>query len=191
MTASPTRNIVHVALFAALFAALGIFPPLVVPLLGVPVTAQSMGVMLAGGILGAKRGASAAGLFLLLVAAGLPLLSGGRGGLGIFAGPSGGFLIAYFAGAWVCGVLTERMWDSLNHVKSFLISVVGGIGVVYALGIPWIAIVTDLTPMQAAAGSAAFIPGDLIKAACAAAVVMTVRRAYPLIAPAGAGSGRA
>lgn len=191
MPVSPTKYLVHIALFAALFAALGIFPPLVVPLLGVPVTAQSMGVMLAGGILGARRGASAAALFLILVAAGLPLLSGGRGGLGVFAGPSGGFVMGYFFGAWVCGFLTERMWGSLNHVKSFLISAAGGIGVVYALGIPWIVAVTDLTPVQALTGSAAFIPGDLIKAVCAAAVIMTVRRAYPLIAPAGAGNGRA
>lgn len=191
MPVRSTRSLVHIALFAALFAALGIFPPLVVPVLGVPITAQSMGVMLAGGVLGARRGALAAALFLVLVAAGLPLLSGGRGGIGVFAGPSAGFLFGYIVGAWICGALTERMWTSFTPVKSFFVSVLGGIGAVYALGVPWVAFAANLTLWKALVGSAAFIPGDIIKAVCAAAVVTTVRRAYPLIQPSEAGSGRA
>ena len=87
-----TRDIVLIALFAAIMAVLGVFPPITLPLVGVPITAQSLGVMLAGGILGAKRGAMSMALFLILVAVGLPLLAGGRGGFGVFLGPSGGFL---------------------------------------------------------------------------------------------------
>lgn len=191
MPARSTRTLVHIALFAALVAALGIFPPLVVPVLGVPITAQSMGVMLAGGILGAKRGSLAIVLFLALVAAGLPLLSGGRGGIGILVGPSGGFFVGYVFGAYLCGYLTERAWASLTAIKSFAISVIGGIGVVYLPGVLWLWTATDLTLWKTLVGSLAFIPGDIIKAGCAAAVIMTVRRAYPLIVVPDSGSGRA
>ena len=84
------RNLTHIALFAALIAVLGLVPQIDL-MAGVPITAQSLGIMLCGTVLGARRGALAVLLFLLLVAVGLPLLSGGRGGLGVFAGPSVGF----------------------------------------------------------------------------------------------------
>ena len=72
----------------------GLVPPVAIAFLGgVPITAQTLGVMLAGVMLGPIRGALAVLLFLFLVALGLPFLSGGRGGLGVFMGPSVGFLI--------------------------------------------------------------------------------------------------
>ncbi|MFN7599597.1 MAG: biotin transporter BioY, partial [Cereibacter sp.] len=83
------RSLTHIALFAALIAVLGLVPQITLAV-GVPITAQSLGIMLCGTVLGARRGALAVVLFLVLVAAGLPLLSGGRGGLGVFAGPSAG-----------------------------------------------------------------------------------------------------
>ena len=67
-----TRDLTHIALFAAVTAALGLLPPLMLPLLGVPITAQSMGPMLAGAVLGARRGGLAMALFILLVALGFP-----------------------------------------------------------------------------------------------------------------------
>ena len=89
-----TKDIVYIALFAALTAALGLFPPITLPIAGgVPITAQSMGPMLAGALAGAKRGGLALALFALLVAIGLPLMAGGRGGFGLFLTPSGGFTI--------------------------------------------------------------------------------------------------
>lgn len=84
-----TRDIVFIALFAAIMAALAVFPPITLPVVGVPITAQSLGAMLAGGVLGATRGGLSMILFLLLVAIGLPLLPGGRGGFGVFLGPTG------------------------------------------------------------------------------------------------------
>ena len=78
-----TKDIVYIALFAAVMAVLGLFPPITLPISGVPVTAQSLGPMLAGAILGARRGGLSILLFVALVALGLPLLSGGRGGFGI------------------------------------------------------------------------------------------------------------
>ncbi len=182
-----TKDIVYIALFAALTAALGLFPPLNVPVLGVPITAQTLGVMIAGGVLGAVRGGLSQGLFVLLVAAGLPLLSGGRGGLGVFAGPSGGFLIGFVLGAFVTGLIVERLWRRLTHVSAFIASAIGGVLAVYLVGIPYMSLVADFDFETALTGSAAFAPGDLVKAALAAAVIMAVRRAYPLIAPPGAG----
>ncbi len=101
------RSLTHIALFAALIAVLGLVPQITLAVC-VPITAQSLGIMLCGTVLGARRGALAVVLFLVLVAAGLPLLSGGRGGLGVFAGPSAGFLLGFPVAAFVCGLIVER-----------------------------------------------------------------------------------
>ena len=99
---STGRSIAYIAVFAALVAVLGL--PGNIPLPGlVPITAQTLGVMLAGAILGPWRGAASMALFLVLVAIGLPLLSGGRGGLGAFVGPSAGYLVSWILGAAVIG----------------------------------------------------------------------------------------
>lgn len=76
-------SIALVSLFAALIAVFGLIPKIDLPL-GVPITLQTLGVMLAGCLLGPKRAVQALTLFLLAVAVGLPLLSGGRGGVGVF-----------------------------------------------------------------------------------------------------------
>lgn len=177
-----TKDIVFVALFAALTAGLALFPPITIPAIGVPITAQTLGVMLAGGILGRVRGALAMALFLGLVALGLPLLSGGRGGFGVFVGPSGGFLVGWIAGAYIVGWLVESAWARLDFGRSVIACVAGGIGVVYAFGIPWLAFSAEMTLWHTAAASSAFVPGDVIKALIASAVIIGVRRSYPVIA---------
>src|SRR4051812_50124280 len=85
-----SRDLVHVALFAAITAVLGLVPAVNVG--PVPITAQTLGVMLAGSIVGARRGFLSQLLFLVLVAVGLPLLPRGRGGLSGVAGPPAGVL---------------------------------------------------------------------------------------------------
>lgn len=177
-----TKDIVFVALFAALMAALAAFPPFNIPGMGgVPITAQSLGVMLAGGLLGAKRGGAAMILFLILVAAGLPLLSGGRGGYGVFLGPSGGFLIGWIIAAFFVGFLVEKMWNELTYLKAGLAVILGGIVLLYAIGVPWVAYAAEIPLMKALVGSAAYIPGDVIKAVIAAVVIVQVKKSYPLI----------
>ena len=117
-----TKDTVYIALFAALTAALGLFPPIVMPIAaGVPITAQTLGVMLAGGVLGAKRGALAMLLFLVLVAIGLPLLAGGRGGPAVFVGPSGGFLVGWVVAAYVIGRLDRALLDKIDCGARFCI----------------------------------------------------------------------
>ncbi|MCW2239959.1 biotin transporter BioY [Azospirillum canadense] len=175
-----TRDLVHCALFAAIVAVLGLVPPIPVGFLPVPITAQLMGVMLAGAVLGARLGGLALVLFLLLVAAGLPLLSGGRGGFGVFLGPTGGFAIGFALAAFVVGWLAERLPRRGSLPSLFVACALGGIGADYALGIPWLSVVSGLPLEKAALGSLTFIPGDLIKAGVAAFAAATVKRAYPL-----------
>lgn len=176
----PTRDLVYTALFAALVAVLGLIPPLYLSP-AVPITAQSLGVMLAGALLGARRGGMALLFFLLLVAIGLPILSGGRGGMGVFLSPSGGFLLGFPLGAFTVGWLVERWWKNLNLRLAILSNLIGGIGVIYVVGIPWLAIAGNMSLAQAAIISVAFIPGDGIKAVVAAIATVTLRRSYPLI----------
>lgn len=175
------QDIVYIALFAAVTAALGLLPPIYPFGLPVPITAQSLGVMLAGAILGPRRGGLSQLLFVLLIAAGLPLLSGGRGGLGVFATPSVGFIVAFPVAAAVTGWLVERFWRNLGFINAFIATVFGGIGVVYMIGIPVLAAIAHITLLDAIFGSAIFIPGDLVKAGLAASVAMFVKRGYPMI----------
>ena len=139
-----TKDLAYIALFAAITAVLGLVPAIQIG--PVPITAQTLGVMLAGSILGAKRGFLALLLFLLLVAIGLPVLPGGGGGLAVFAGATAGYLFSWPIAAFVVGLLTERFWTRYNLAWGILANAVGGILVIYAIGVPWLAVVADLSP---------------------------------------------
>lgn len=176
-----TKDVVYVAMFAALTAALAVFPPLTLPLTGVPITAQSLGPMLAGSVLGWKRAVASQVLFLALVAAGLPLLAGGRGGFGVFLGPSGGFLVGWALAALVIGWTFERYWAALNLASAVALVFLGGVVVMYAIGNAWVSAVTDLNYVQATIASGPFLPGDIVKVVAAGTIAMTLRRSYPLM----------
>lgn len=175
-----TRDLVLMGLFAAVVAGLGLLPKVTLGL-GVPITAQTMGVMLAGAILGARRGAGAMAIFLVLVALGLPLLAGGRGGLGVFAGPTGGFALGFIVGAYFTGLLAERLPLRMTFPRLLIASIVGGIGGVYLLGVPHWAIVAGTPVSQVLLMTLSFVPGDLIKACLAALVAAAVHRGYPVL----------
>ncbi|MGQ4273210.1 biotin transporter BioY [Terrihabitans sp. B22-R8] len=175
-----TRDIVRVSLFAAIIGALGLLPRFDLPIVGgVPVTAQSLGVMLAGVILGARQGALAVMLFLFVVALGAPLLSGGRGGLGVFFGPTAGYLFGYVAAAFVCGLVMERMSRTPTMIAGIIASVIGGILVLYAFGIPWMAWKANMNLMSAIAASTVFLPGDLLKAVATGLIADAASRSAP------------
>lgn len=175
-----TKSLVYIALFAALTAALGLVPPISFAGLALPpITAQSLGVMLAGSIAGARRGGLAMLLFIALVAIGLPLLSGGRGGFGIFAGASGGFLVAWPISAAVIGWMVGRAGE--NTMRLALGIALGGIVVMYAIGIPWMALVAKLPLSKAFMIMLAYVPGDLVKVVIAVIVTRGIRRAYPTL----------
>ena len=182
-----TKDIVLVALFCALTIVLGMIPPIPMPGVPVPVTLQTFGVMLAAMILGPKR----AGLVLLLYVGmaliGLPVLPGGRAGMAVLAGPTGGFLLGMIPGAILAGWLggaglqfNEQTagtrlakWQAL---RDWLACIAGGVVLVYVCGIPWMAAVTGMSLPKAFWIMLAFIPGDMLKALVAAIVAGRVRR---------------
>lgn len=172
------KNLAMVALFAALIVALGLVPAITLGF-GVPITAQSLGVMLCGTVLGSRRGALAVLLVLALAAMGLPVLAGGRGGLGVFVSPTAGFLAGWLLGAFATGWITERWLNAPVTLVAGVASVVGGIGVMYLFGIAGMSIVLDKTLSEAAMLVLAFIPGDLLKAGIAAMLTGALAKARP------------
>jgi biotin transport system substrate-specific component len=174
-----TRDLAYIALFAALTAVLGLVPT--IPIGPVPITVQNVGLMLAGAILGARRGFLSQLLFLVLVAIGLPVL-GGSGGLGAIFSPYAGYVLAWPVGAFLVGLLTERFWGRYNVGWGVLANVLGGVLVVDAIG----ALVFGLVEHSAfwpvvVSGFLVFLPGDTAKAFIAAVVADGVRRSYPVI----------
>jgi biotin transport system substrate-specific component len=176
-----SRSLALVSLFAALMAVFGLIPKIDLPL-GVPITLQTLGVMLAGCLLGPRRGLQAMLLFLAAVALGLPLLSGGRGGFGVFMAPSAGYLLAWPLGAWVTGLLMAALPASTPRstaFSAFLASAVGGLLMVHACGVVGLVKIASLSWTQAFFGTLVFVPGDLIKCGICALVVHTVARGLP------------
>lgn len=168
----------RVAVFAAIIAVLGL--PGGFTIFGaVPITAQTLGVMLAGAILGPWLGALSVTVFLALVAVGMPLLAGGRGGIGVFFGPSAGYLLGWIAGAIVIGLVVHAAGRKPTAWRTLLGVLAGGILVVYAFGIPVQSLVTRLPLAETALTSLVFVPGDLVKVVLATAIVVTLTRAYP------------
>ena len=182
------RDLALVAVFVGIMAALGTVPALYPFGITVPITAQSMGAMLAGGVLGARRGGLSLLVFVVLVAAGLPLLSGGRGGLALFAGPSAGFIVGFPIAAFVTGLIAEAGARHLsargrsavyNAGFGFVANVLGGIVALYVLGIAGLMVFGHMALDAAFTVIWVYVPGDLVKAALAAVVAAGVHRGYP------------
>ena len=178
------RDLGLIALLAALIAALG-FVAVPVAGLAVPIILQNLGVFLAGAVLGARRGTLTMAAFLALVAAGLPLLSGGRGGIGVFMTPSSGYLMGWVVGAFIIGFITDRIRAGKRYFPKVLTAILlGGVLVIDLLGALVSPLFTGLDLGVTLIGSAVFLPGDVLKAVLAALVAAAVHRAYP-VPPAG------
>ena len=166
-------DLARIAVFAALIIVLGM---VTVPLPGgVPITAQTLGVMLAGLVLGWRRAPLAILLVIALAAVGLPVLAGGRGGLGVLVGPTAGYLLGWIPAVIVIGLIVRRF----TWWRAAIACLVGGIGVVYAFGVPVQALVTGAPLGATALSSVVFLPGDLLKAAAATLLALALHRAYP------------
>ena len=185
-----TRDLALIATFAALIGAMGLVPAFSPFGFPVPITIQTLGIMLTGAIIGGRRAFLAVLLFLALVALGLPLLSGGRGGLGVFAGPSAGYLVGFPIAAWVIGTLIYRRGAPFRTPYAFAAMVLGGIVVLYAIGVPVTAWRAGISLQAALSGSALFLVGDLIKAVVATGVAGAVHRAMPGLLPQRAGASK-
>lgn len=137
------------------------------PFSPVPVTGQTFAVLLLGATLGARRSAAALLLYLIEGAAGLPVFApGGLPGVGRLAGPTGGYLLAFPAAAFLVGLAAERL---PRRWWTWLTSALAAEALILAAGTAWLALVTQTSWADAARlGAWPFLPGSFAKAALVA-----------------------
>ncbi|MGK2320886.1 biotin transporter BioY [Gordonia rhizosphera] len=177
-------DLTQAAVFAALIAALGLPGTITIGSSGVPITLQTLGVMLAGAVIGPRKGTLAVIIFSILAIAGLPILAGGRSGLVALSSPTAGFFVGFLPGVIVIGLLTALMMPRYRILWGIAANILGGMVVIYACGIIGLLLRTDLSLWAAISTNGTYIPGDIAKAVIAALVAAQVHRAYPgLITP--------
>ena len=160
-----TRDAVLVTAAALLTALLA---QVSVPVAGspVPITGQTLAVVLTAAALGPARGVAGQALYLLLGAVGLPFYSEATGGLDVVAGATGGYLVGFLPAALLIGLAARQGQD--RRVTRALPLFVAGQLVIFAVGVPWLAVAADLSAAQAVdAGFTPFVVGGLVKAAIA------------------------
>ncbi len=141
----------------------------------VPITGQTFAVLLTGAALGADRGALGQLLYVALGLIGLPFYADGDSGWTVISGATGGYLIAFPIAAYVVGKLAELRMDR-NPVKAIIPFTLGSL-IVFAIGVPWLAVSADLSIGRAIElGFVPFIPGGIIKALLAAGLLPTAWR---------------
>ncbi|SMO59125.1 biotin transporter BioY [Melghirimyces algeriensis] len=185
-TTNRIRNMALAAVFAALLAVSG---QIAIPLPPVPITLQTLVVMLAGSVLGARLGATSVLVFIVLAAFGVPVLSGGKSGIAALAGPTAGYIWSWPVAAYLIGWMTERTIPELRFWKLTVYHVLWGIVFVYFCGGIWLMYAVGLDWYAALIGGVApFVPGDLVKALVASSVALRLYRSYPIIRPRGQAS---
>lgn len=171
----PRTWVLDIVLVAAGAALTALLAQVIIPMYPVPITGQTLAVLLVGATLGWARGAASLGLYLVLGLVGLPVFApqddgSHLTGLAALAAPSFGYIIGFVFAAAAVGWLSERTWD--RHVLKALATFVGGSVIVFAFGLPWLAAVTGGTFVQVLEwGLIPFIPGGIIKALIAAALL--------------------
>jgi len=170
-------DMVLISLFTAL-TVVGAF--IRIPIPHVPLTLQTLMVMLAGLILGSSRGALSQVLYLILGLLGLPIFAQG-GGPAYILQPSFGFLLGFVAGAYIIGKMVEREKD-LSSFRTLMALIFGQVAI-YLLGISYLYLNLNFIlhkPISLLAavevGVLIFIPGDILKTAVAAIVVAPIRQ---------------
>ena len=138
---------------------------IVLPFGPVPVTGQTFAVVITGALLGPWRGSLAVLAYLAQGAAGLPVFAFG-GGFGVFAGPTGGFLVGFLPAAFITGSLARRGWD--RRISTTILAMILGNAAIYACGLLWLCCLMGATTTVLAAGLYPFIAGDLLKIVLAA-----------------------
>ena len=184
---SPARSgtatdVALVSTFAAFIAVCALVPSIPVAGLTVPITLQTFGVMLAGVVLGPRRGALAVGLYLAVGLAGLPVFAQGTGGLAVVAKPSFGYLIAFPLAAALAGYLAgfaRRVSPRLRPLVLFGAATTASLVFIHPIGIAVMAWRANLEPEAAIRFGALFLPGDVLKNLAVAAVAAAIFRAFP------------
>lgn len=182
--AARTTVATDVALVAtgAAFVAVCAMGAVTLPGMAVPITLQTLGVLLVGAVLGPRRAALALLLYLAVGLAGLPVFAGFKGGLGVLGGASAGYLLSFPAAAALVGWLVRRVWrvrPALRAPMVFVCCLVTTLTVVHPLGIAVMGARLGLSATEAVVAGAAFLPGDVVKNAVVAIVATAVLRAFP------------
>lgn len=141
-----------------------------VPLWPVPITGQTLAVLLVGSALGARRGALSMLVYALLGVVGLPVFAGGSAGVGVLVSPSGGYIVGFVTAAALVGWIAERFGDRplRNSVLSFALGTV----VTFAAGMVWLAVSLGLDLQQTLAfGLYPFVLGGAVKALLGAGII--------------------
>jgi biotin transport system substrate-specific component len=160
------KGLVYASLFGALTAA-GAF--IHIPLPPVPITAQTFFLNVAALLLGGPLGAVSQFVYVLLGVVGMPVFAGGKAGLGVLFGPTGGYLLGFIIAAFVIGMVNQMKKSAgiFWHIFSMLI----GMLIIYFLGSFQLSLVAKMSLHKAlAVGVVPFIPGDIIKILLAAIV---------------------
>ncbi|MGW6131730.1 biotin transporter BioY [Cellulomonas sp. NPDC055163] len=179
---SAATDVALVATFAAFIAVCTLvqFP---VPGLSIPITLQTFGVMLAGIALGARRGALAVLLYVVVGLAGLPVFAQGTGGLAVVAKPSFGYIVGFVLAAALVGFLVSRFAARLSPARRywaiFACATVTSLVAIHPLGIAVMGWRLGMSPGEAVLAGATFLPGDVIKNLLAALVATALFRAFP------------
>ena len=160
---SKTKNLILISLFTALIC---ISAQITLPIPVVPLTGQTLAIGLCATVLGSRKGAAAAGLYVLIGAAGLPVYSGFTGGIGILFGPTGGYLFSFIPAAYLIGFITERTGHALSPA---IFANLAGMAVNLSAGTCWLAMAAGL-PWNAAilSGTVPFLIPGIVKALLAA-----------------------
>jgi biotin transport system substrate-specific component len=166
-----SRSLVMDAVLVVAGAALvTVFAQIVVPLQPVPITGQTLAVLLVGSALGSLRGAISMVLYAALGFVGLPVFSDGTHGASVLIGATGGYIVGFILSAALVGWLAERQWD--RKILKALATFAAGSLAVFAIGLPWLSIALHLNLQQTLAGGLyPFLIGGAIKAVIAAGLL--------------------
>ena len=135
------------------------------PFTPIPITAQTLVVLMSGALLGAHRGVLAILVYLAAGVSGLPVFSGFGASIHHILGPSGGYLMGFAGGAYIAGTFVERGWGT-NFLSRFFLMLLS-CSAIYATGLLWLGFFVGFEKALAM-GLIPFITGDIIKSALAA-----------------------
>ena len=174
---SPT--VTRLALAGVMAAVIAVFSWVSVPIGTVPLTLQTLAVLLAGGLLGPLWGPVGVAVYLLVGVVGVPVFAGGEAGLHVLLGPKGGYLVGFVAAAFIMGLAgraARARGLSTGVALAWLIAgAVAASVVIYLIGVPWLAAVIGMSLGKAfVVGCAPFLVGDALKAAVAVLLVRAV-----------------